>query len=145
MVACAERVTRLAAIRFFGIPFYTGALALPFEGDFSGRQTALIAADTIFQITVDIVVRFGEADLLDEGGLVLEVFQLHVEHLVHLLDDVALRSQFANPLSTVHLHYVEGGLDRAVLANIRGIDMPTPVDGGVEDNLGLCSFAGLQL
>ena len=121
------------------------AFAALLQSDLGGRQTALVVAGAIFQIAVDVVFQFGETDLLDEGCFILEVLQLHIEHLVHLLDDVALRGQFADELCALHLHHVEGGFDRAVLTNIRGIDMPAWVDGGVEDDLRLSAFAGLQL
>ena len=115
------------------------------ESGFGGGKAALVAAGAVFEVAVDVVFWFGETDLLDEGGLVFEEFQFHVEHLVHLLDDVALRGQFADELCALHPHHVEGGFDRAVLTNIRGIDMPARVDGGVEDDLRLSAFAGLQL
>ena len=115
------------------------------EGGFGGGQAAFVAAGAVFEVAVDVVIGFGEADLLDEGGLVFEVLYLHVEHLVHFLDDVTLRSEFANEFRTLHLRDVEGGLDRTVVAEVGGIDMPTAVDRGVEDDLRLCPFTGLKL
>ena len=53
------------------------------------RQTRLIVAGTILHITVDVVLRFRETNLLHEGDGLLEETQLHVEEFVVLLDLLA--------------------------------------------------------
>ena len=112
---------------------------------FRGWHTALVVASTIFQIAVYDVFGLGEADFLDEGGCLLKEFQFHAEHLVILLDDVTLGRQFPHRLHALHLDGIERGTDRSVLAQVSGIDVPSGVDGGREDDFTFCSpFCGLQ-
>ena len=147
MIARAERITRPVPLILLipTVPYFRGALAGLFEGGFGGRQAAFVAAGAVFEIAVNVVFGFCEADLLDEGGLILEVLQFHVEHLVHLCDDLALRCEFANQFGALHLHHVEGSLDGAVVADVGGIDVPTLIYCGVEDDFRLCPFTGLEL
>ena len=143
MIARIERITRPVPLILILFTF-NGAFALLLEGDLGWGQATLVVASAILQIAVDVVFRFGKADLLDEGGLIFEVLQLHVEYLVHLRDDLALRGELAHQFDAVHLHHVETGLDRPVIAQIRGIDVPAFINRGMEDNLTHCTVARFQ-
>ena len=110
-----------------------------------GRHAALVVAGTVLQVAVNGVFGLGELDFLHKGGSVLEVLQLHAEHVVELLDDVAAWGELAHRFHALHFDGIERGLDGAVAAQVGGIDVPAGGDGGREYDFCLGTAAGLQL
>ena len=109
------------------------------------RYATLVVAGTILQVTVDVVRRLRETYLLHELCLLLEELQFHTEHLIKLLDDVALGLKASHRLSALHLHRMERGRDGAVVAEVGTVDVPPSIYRCREHDLSLSALAWLQL
>ena len=105
--------------------------------DAGGGQAHLVVAGAILQVTVYLVLLARETYWLDEGNLMLEIADFHVEHLVVLADDLATGLQTAYRLDTFETVSMKGSGDGAAATNIGGIDMPAAVDGAGKHHLAL--------
>ena len=75
----------------------------------------------------------------------LKVPYLHLEHLVKHLYRGGGSTQSAGSLHALHCHLVERGRRRSALRDVVGIYMPSPVNGGREDDIALVVLAHTQL
>ena len=125
--------------------FCRRCLAALLQRGFARRHAHLVVAGAPLQVGVDVVLGLRELHLLYKLHRLLEVAQVHAEHLVELRDFLTPRRQLAHQFGTLQLVDVQRCLDGAVLSQIGRIDVPARIDGSRENHLGLGARARLQL
>ena len=106
--------------------------------NFCRRQTTLIVAGSIFQITFYRISPTSQLHFLHEFGSILEIAHFHFEQFVESSYFLADRLQFTYQFYTGLLLHIKCGRNRSSVSKIGRINMPPFVNGSRKHDLRFC-------
>ena len=126
------------SFRFFGIGSIGRSVAFKVEFHLRRRQTILVVACAILQITFNMIGFSSYLISLNKAHGVFKVAQLHFKQFVVVAQFFSFSLQFSCSLSAFGLFGGNGSRDRSTAWQSCRVDMPSVINLSSEDNINFC-------
>ena len=129
----------LLLFRLFDDLFWLSCLGLSFafetELNVGWRYAILVVAGSVSQIASHFILGFRNGEALNEAGRPFHIADLHAEHFVHRLVELACSLQFAVGFQAFLLLESQFRSSRSAISYVRPINVPPRIHIALEDNL----------